>query len=229
MAGLPAKRGAFGEVTLRITVADSGIGIDEATKAKLYEPFERGEGVWSQQVGSGLGLPIAQALVGMMGGRIELTEAEGWASVFRFAIVLEKAPEEEVNPGGLDFSGKHLLCVEDIEVNRIIVREMLSDTNIQIDEAEDGIIAVEKFRASPEGYYDYVLMDLLMPRMDGFETTRTIRALERTDATTVPIIALSANSSRNDVEQSKAAGMDEHIAKPIGYEETMRILTEFRR
>lgn len=225
--GIPRKANVTDVVTLRVTVADNGVGVDEATRAKLYEPFERGEGMGSRQAGSGLGLPIAQALVGMMGGRIELVSAPGWTSIFRFALVLEKAPIEEVNQGGLDFAGKRLLCVEDIEVNRLIVREMLSDTALTIEEAEDGVIALEMFQASPEGYYNYIFMDLLMPRMDGFETARNIRALKRADAKSIPIIALSANSSRNDREQSKAAGMNEHIAKPINYEETIRVLSSF--
>jgi signal transduction histidine kinase/CheY-like chemotaxis protein len=228
LEGLPSKTAGGEAVTLRVTVADNGDGIDEATQANLFAPFERGDLASTQHSGSGLGLPIAQALVGMMGGEIELTEAPGWSSVFRFSLVMDKAPSAEIAPGISDLSGKHLLCVEDIEVNRLVIREMLSDTNITIDEAEDGVIAVEKFVASPEGYYDYIFMDLLMPRMDGYETARSIRALERNDAKKVPIIAVSANSSKSDIEQSQAAGMNEHIAKPIGYEETIRVLAKYK-
>jgi signal transduction histidine kinase/BarA-like signal transduction histidine kinase len=229
LSGVPSVVHDNEVVSLRVTVADNGLGIDEATRAKLFEPFERGDGMGTQEAGSGLGLPIAQALIGMMGSSIELTSEQGWTSVFRFSLVLEKASAESERHGVSDFNGKHLLYAEDIEVNRLIVREMLSDTNISIDEAEDGAIALERFVASPEGYYDFIFMDLLMPRMDGLEATRNIRALKREDAKTVPIIAVSANSTRNDIEQSKAAGMDEHIAKPISYDETLRMLAEFSK
>jgi signal transduction histidine kinase/CheY-like chemotaxis protein len=223
----PSKVDEPDSITLRVTVADNGVGIDEQFKRDLFRPFERGGHVGVQEAGSGLGLPIAQALVGMMGGTIELTSAPGWASVFQFSLVLEKAPAETGMCDVADLTGKHLLYVEDIEINRLIMREMLVDTHISIDEAEDGIIALEKFTASPEGYYDFIFMDLLMPRMDGLEATRSIRSLERFDAKTVPIIAVSANSSRADLERSKAAGMNAHIAKPITYEETLRTLLSF--
>jgi len=116
--------------------------------------------------------------------------------------------------------------VEDVEINRQIVLELLQDTHATIDEACDGLEAVARFAASPEHYYDLIFMDVQMPNLDGYGATRSIRALPREDAGTVPIIAMTANVYRDDVDRGREAGMDAHLAKPINLVELMHLLAE---
>jgi CheY-like chemotaxis protein len=164
----------------------------------------------------------------MMGGRISARSEPGKGSVFSFEIRLEKgkAELEETNLVIPDLSGKHILSAEDIEVNRMVLASLLEETHAEIDEAVDGLEAVEKFKASPEGYYCFVFMDLLMPNMGGHEAARSIRNLDRSDAATVPIVALSANAYQEDVNQSIESGMDGHLAKPADFAELMSVLAE---
>jgi CheY-like chemotaxis protein len=114
--------------------------------------------------------------------------------------------------------------VEDIDTNREILREFLGETGIEIDEAVDGVQAVEKFSASPENYYDLVFMDIQMPRMDGHEAARHIRNLARQDARQVPIIAMTANAYREDVDLALAAGMNAHVAKPVRIRDLRKVI-----
>jgi CheY-like chemotaxis protein len=125
-----------------------------------------------------------------------------------------------------DLSGRRILSVEDLEINRMVLRELLSETGAEIEEAVDGLEAVEKFKISPENYYDCIFMDLLMPNMNGYDAARGIRGLGRPDAAKVPIVALSANTHKEDIEQSAAAGMDGHLAKPVDFAVLMRTLAE---
>jgi CheY-like chemotaxis protein len=122
-----------------------------------------------------------------------------------------------------DFTGKRLLLVEDMEVNREIVRALLEPTGLLIDEAEHGRAAVEAFTASP-GAYNIVFMDIQMPKMDGYEATRAIRALDTPEALAIPIIAMTASVFKEDIEKSLEAGMNGHIAKPIDLEDVMQNL-----
>jgi signal transduction histidine kinase/CheY-like chemotaxis protein len=216
------------DICVEFTVTDTGIGISEEQREKLFIAFEQGSANNMKHVGTGLGLAISQNLVEMMGGRITVDSTPGKGSTFTFKIRLEKA--EAVNDDGElvvpDLSGKHILSVEDIEINRMVLAELLAETGAEIDEASDGAEAVEKFKASPEGYYNFVFMDLLMPNMNGHDATRSIRNLEREDAANVPIVALSANAYEEDIKQALEAGMDSHLAKPINFVEVMRVLSE---
>jgi signal transduction histidine kinase/CheY-like chemotaxis protein len=210
------------------TVQDTGIGITAEQMKKLFTPFEQGSANHMKHGGAGLGLAIAQNLTRMMGGKISVTSALGKGSVFSFRINFEKAPvlQETGEPEVPDLSGKRILSVEDIEINRIVLDELLAETKAAIEEAVDGVQAVEKFKASPEGYYDFIFMDLLMPNMNGYDAARNIRNLARTDAVTVPIVALSANAYQEDVREAMAAGMNGHIAKPVDFTELMKVLAE---
>ncbi|MDR2673236.1 MAG: response regulator [Coriobacteriales bacterium] len=125
-----------------------------------------------------------------------------------------------------DLSGKNILLVEDIEVNRIVMREFLKSTKATIDEAENGKVALEMFANSPVGHYIFIFMDLLMPKMNGYDATRAIRKLDREDATTVPIVAVSANAFPEDIEESLAAGMDAHLAKPVDFGTVIRTINQ---
>ena len=216
------------EAEVSFTVRDDGIGMTGAQVEKLFTPFEQGSVNSMKHGGTGLGLAIAQSLTRMMGGGISVRSTPGKGSVFSFCLRFEKVPclRETGEPAAPDLSGKRILSVEDIEINRFILVELLSETNAVVDEAVDGVQALEKFKASPEGYYDFIFMDLLMPNMNGFDAARGIRNLDRADAVTVPIFALSANAYREDIEQAMAAGMNGHLAKPMNFAELMRVLAE---
>ena len=134
---------------------------------------------------------------------------------------LEKSIEEQI------FKGKRILIVEDNELNAEIAKTLLSDEGANLTVAEDGLQAVRMFQEKPEGYFDAILMDIMMPVMDGITATKTIRSLKHPDAETIPIIAMTANAFREDKEKCLAAGMNAHLAKPIKIENIKRILYEY--
>jgi CheY-like chemotaxis protein len=182
--------------------------------------------------GGGFGLAISKYLVGAMGGQIDVSSALGMGSVFSFILSFDKATGDGKLNTDLptvvpDLTGRRILSVEDIEINRLVLRELLAETQVTIEEAEDGLEAIERFRKSPVGYYDLVFMDLLMPRMGGHEAAREIRNLNRADAKTIPIVAISANAYDSDKHKSLAAGMNEHLAKPIDYAAALDVLSKY--
>jgi signal transduction histidine kinase/CheY-like chemotaxis protein len=209
-------------------VKDTGIGMTDEQMEKLFIPFEQGSVNRMKPGGTGLGLAIGQSLVNMMGGKIGVKSVPGKGSVFSFRLKFENVPalRETGEPETPNLLGRHILSVEDIEINRIVLEELLTETNATVDGAVDGVQAVEKFKASPEGYYDFIFMDLLMPNMNGYDAARNIRSLTRSDAATVPIFALSANAYQDDISQAMAVGMNGHIAKPVNFTELMRVLAE---
>jgi signal transduction histidine kinase/CheY-like chemotaxis protein len=223
---LEKETGTGAEVSF--TVRDTGIGMSAGQMEKLFTPFEQGSINSMKHGGTGLGLAIAQSLVRMMGSEISVKSTLEQGSIFNFRLEFEKAAvlAEAGEPAVPDLSGKRILSVEDIEINRIVLNELLGETGVAVDDAVDGVQAVEKFRASPEGYYSLIFMDLLMPNMNGYDAARNIRSLPRSDAATVPIIALSANAYKEDVSQALAAGMNGHIAKPVDFAELMRVLAK---
>ncbi|MDR3342075.1 MAG: response regulator [Treponema sp.] len=222
------------ESTLKLTftVSDTGIGMNEAQIARLFNPFEQTDhNIAAHFGGTGLGLAISQNLVGRMGGLITVQSQPQAGSVFGFTITLEKTPYIRDVPYHADGSlphlaGKRILVVEDIAINRLILRELLSETQVAIDEAEDGKEALDQFIASSEYYYDLIFMDVQMPIMGGYEATRCIRRLDRPDAQGVLIIAMTANAYREDIEQALLAGMNGHLAKPIDITLLMHLLSE---
>jgi signal transduction histidine kinase/CheY-like chemotaxis protein len=210
----------------RFEVIDHGIGISEYHASKLFRPFEQGDGgITRTYGGTGLGLVISRSLVEMMGGEISLQSREGEGSVFAFTIAcraktaLEKkgAPAEggAETAESYDFSGKRCLVVDDIDINRDIIVELLSATGISLETAANGQEAVEKFGASAEGWFDVILMDMQMPVMDGCSAAREIRAMDRRDADRVPIVAMTANVMEEDIRRALDSGMDAHLGKPI--------------
>ena len=221
--------GPGSKLEITFSVADSGIGMTEAQQAKLFTAFEQADSSIAVRFGgTGLGLAISQNLVSQMGGVITVRSRPGEGSVFSFTVLLEKtelgseqepAPDESVP----DLAGKHILLAEDIEINRIIIKELLAETRAEIDEATDGKEALELFIANP-GRYDLVFMDVQMPNMDGYEASRRIRAFNRSDAADIPIIALTANAYREDIDKASAAGMNGHLAKPIDIKAVMHTL-----
>ncbi len=214
-------------------VSDNGIGMTEEQVSRLFTAFEQTDDtIATRYGGTGLGLAISQNLVSMMGGTILVESKPDFGSTFYFTLSFDKTgiPGQmegtEQSIYGYDFTGMRLLLVEDIEINRLIFRELLSDTRIVIDEAENGKQAVELFERSEEGGYDIIFMDIQMPVMGGYEATRQIRSLSRKDAKSVPIIAITANAYREDIEKARLAGMDDHIAKPIDMESVKKIIAE---
>lgn len=215
-------------------VYDQGIGITPEQAARLFRPFEQADASTSRSYGgTGLGLVIAKSLVEAMGGAMTLASEPGQGSVFRFtirALVCTAgcdtcaAPHADGDVVCYDFGGKRALVVDDVDINREILLELLGTTGLVMDEAANGQEAVERFCASPPGYYDVVFMDVQMPVMDGFTATRQMRASPHPDAARVVILAMTANVLKEDVEQALAAGMDAHLGKPIVLETVMSTL-----
>jgi signal transduction histidine kinase/ActR/RegA family two-component response regulator len=216
-------------------IIDHGIGISGSQAEHLFKPFEQADGSITRKYGgTGLGLAISKRLVEMMGGTIALKSREGEGSTFSFTIKCPARPKGEPAAAGgkagaadalfYDFSGKRCLVVDDIEINRDIILDLLGNTGIIPETAEDGREAVEKFRASPEGYYHVILMDMQMPVLDGVSAARAIRSLSRSDAAGVPIIAMTANVLEEDIRKALDAGMNAHLGKPIDPDTMFKVL-----
>ncbi|GHV45615.1 hypothetical protein FACS1894204_05200 [Synergistales bacterium] len=222
----PDAEGPSDNLFIAFSVEDTGVGMSEEFLRKIFNPFEQEEQYLQRKYkGTGLGLSICHRLVELMGGTIEVTSKLSVGSKFTFTLPLMRGAAPETENGmakevvEADFSNIRLLLVDDIELNRMIMTESLADTKIQIVEASDGDEAVQVFAKSKEGEFNIIFMDVQMPKMDGYQATEAIRALARSDAKTVPIIAMTANAMQEDVEQALAHGMTRHIAKPIDIDE----------
>ena len=221
------------DVVLRFSVRDNGIGMSAEQTSRLFRAFEQADSsIALRYGGTGLGLAISQNLTQRMNGEIEVESAPGQGSTFSFSVTLPLAPlpdEKTANEetSSLDLTGKRILLAEDIELNRVILAELLSDTGVAIDEATDGVQAVEMFSDSPKFTYDLIFMDIQMPGQDGYEATHQIRALPRADAATVPIVAMTANAYRDDIEKALLSGMNDHLAKPIDLLEVRQTLSRY--
>ena len=220
-------------VYLRFEVIDTGCGIAEENYDKIFESFEQENvDVTYKYGGTGLGLSIVKRFTQLMGGGIHVTSVQGSGSTFTVDLPFGKIKESgkptrfsdidgrsdlarDCYVIDYDFKGKRILLVEDNELNREIAEELIGATGASVESAEDGVQAVKKFKESAEGYYDLILMDVQMPHMDGYEATRCIRALGRSDAQKVPIFAMTANAFAEDVPKSREAGMNAHISKPL--------------
>ena len=218
-----------GKTLVGFSVSDSGIGIAADVLPTLFKPFTQGGArVARLYGGTGLGLSISKSIIAMLGSDIRVVSREEEGSTFSFELWLEdNITVSEVGAASgatAAMRGKRVLLVDDVELNRMIVVEVLSESGLLIDEAADGTEAVEKFTASPEGYYDVVFMDIQMPQMNGYEATMAIRALDRPDATSVPIYAMTANAFQDDVDQALASGMNGHLAKPLDPEKLFAVL-----
>jgi CheY-like chemotaxis protein len=209
-----------GRVRTVFTVKDNGIGMSEKFTADMFKPFTQERTAATAEIqGSGLGLSIVRNLVDLMGGDIRVKSQVGVGTEFIVEIDCDPASgnaESEKSSGtNCDFSGKRALVVDDHSINRILEVKLLGRVGFETDSASNGYECLKKFMASEIGYYDVILMDVKMPVMDGLEAAGKIRALERSDSSTVKMIAMSANSYPEDIERSKASGMDLHIAKPV--------------
>ena len=222
---------------IRVEVTDTGIGISEEQKSRIFRSFEQADNTITKRFGgTGLGLAISKSIVEGLGGTISFESEPGKGSTFSFVLPMmiggDQAEEAASALDGQDdaaertavrtddFSGRRVLLVDDVEINREIVTALLEPTNMDVDSAENGAVAVRMFGENP-GRYDIIFMDVQMPEMDGYQATRAIRAMDADEAKTVPIIAMTANVFKEDVERSLSAGMNDHIGKPLDFAEVM--------
>lgn len=211
---------------MHFKIQDNGIGMSEEFQKKLFTPFEREDDeAVHEQTGTGLGMAIVQSMVSLMGGSIRVMSTKGEGTTFYIDAEFKQKSVEQVKPvilpkqEVLDLTGVKILLAEDNELNREITTAFLEMANTQTDCAEDGVEAFEKFRDSKIGEYQLILMDMQMPGWDGLEATRQIRSLERSDAKTIPIIAVTANAYTEDAQKCLEAGMNDHVAKPLNMQE----------
>jgi len=210
------------------SVIDTGIGINREKQKNLFQPFQQAESSTSREFGgTGLGLSISKNIIEMMGGRIWVESELGQGASFFFTLKAKCAaetnqalPAQADTETDLKFTGKSILLVEDMEINREIVLALLEPTQLIVDCAENGEEAVKMFRQAPNKY-GMIFMDIQMPLMDGYQTTRNIRALDIPNAKTIPIVAMTANVFRDDIEKSLESGMNSHIGKPLNFDEVM--------
>jgi CheY-like chemotaxis protein/two-component sensor histidine kinase len=228
-----------GVCELRIEVADSGIGISPEQKERLFSAFEQAEtGISRAYGGTGLGLAITKRIVELMDGKIWVESELGKGARFIFTVKARcgsKSQEADESPvsgqaetaaDDGNFEGKKLLLVEDIDINREILMALLEDTEIAIDCAENGQEALDMIEADPEKY-DLVFMDVQMPKMDGLEATRRIRALPEPQRGRLPIVAMTANVFKSDIERCLEAGMDDHLGKPLEIDKVFQVLRKY--
>ena len=218
-------------------IRDYGVGMSKEFLSRAFVPFEQERNKFSSgQNGTGLGLAISKNLVGLMNGSISVESSIGEGSAFTVKIPivppddkqLEKQCEGEKGiKETTNFEGKRFLLVEDNMINAEIAITVLEAAGATVEHARDGAIAVDMFRKSEPSYYDIILMDIRMPHMDGIEATRIIRSTERSDAETIPIIAMTANVYDDDVKQTANAGMNAHISKPIDVDAMLETLKRF--
>ena len=210
-----------GMTTMEFVCRDTGIGMTEEFQKCVFEPFaQEHTGSRTKFAGTGLGMPIAKNLVEKMGGTITFESEEGAGTTFvirvPFKIDLDADKrEEQKDVSENSIKGLHILLAEDNDLNMEIAEFMLQNVGAEVTKAWNGQEAVELFRKSKPGEFDVILMDIMMPVMNGYEATKKIRSLDREDAKVIPIIAMTANAFTEDRLRAKKAGMDEHIAKPV--------------
>lgn len=232
---ISAKQTEPGKVLYRAVMSDTGIGMSEEFLQHLFDPFSREhEDTTGREEGTGLGMSIVKQLVDKMGGKLQVESRAGEGSCFTlelpFAIAgkedLERTKEEEISA---DITGKKILLVEDNDLNLDIAETLLTDMGAEITGVRNGQQAIDIFMSHPPGTFDVILMDIMMPVMNGYEATRKIRELRRPDAGQIPIIAMTANAFAEDVEKARKAGMNDHLSKPLDTRKMECLIAKYTR
>ncbi len=216
---------------LKIDIADQGVGMTPEQIERLFKPFEQGDNRTVRKYGgTGLGLTISKQIAELMNGNITAESTPGKGSVFTITVKLTIADSQlvattisdDILPEHLDLSSKTILLVEDIEINRDIVKFLLEETHINIEEAENGQVCVELFKNNP-GRYDLILMDIQMPELDGYSATKIIREIDKQ----IPVIAMTAHAFKEDEHKSIASGMNAHLNKPIDGNNLIKVIKHY--
>ena len=227
---IPSKQTAM--TTLEFVCRDTGIGMAEAFQKRIFEPFaQEHAGSRTKFAGTGLGMPITKKLVEKMGGTISFESKEGTGTTFviriPFRIDTDRKDRTEMEEKmETSIQGRHVLLTEDNELNMEIAEFVLQNEGTVVTKAWNGQEAVDIFRKSSPGEFDVILMDIMMPVMNGYEAAKMIRSLDREDAKVIPIIAMTANAFTEDRMRAKEAGMDEHIAKPVDGKLLVKVINE---
>ena len=227
---IPSKQTAM--TTLEFVCRDTGIGMTEAFQKRIFEPFaQEHAGSRTKFAGTGLGMPITKKLVVKMGGTISFESKEGTGTTFVIRIPFQidadmKDRTETEEKTETSIQGLHVLLTEDNELNMEIAEFVLQNEGAVVTKAWNGQKAVDIFRKSRPGEFDVILMDIMMPVMNGYEAAKMIRSLDREDAKVIPIIAMTANAFTEDKMRAKEAGMDEHIAKPVDGKLLVKVINE---
>lgn len=226
------------EATYAFTIQDTGIGMHRDYLAKIFDPFSIDDSEERKhRLGTGLGMSIVKNNVEKMGGTIKVDSTLGLGSTFTVTLTLKltdlevvcEAVKERVISDNVDVSGMKVLLVEDNELNIEVALMLLEDAGVSAEVAKNGREAVDKFLASKEGDFDLILMDVMMPVMNGYEATTEIRSSNHPCAKTIPIIAQTANAFQDDIKKVKEVGMNAHISKPIEEENLLKVLSEFKK
>ena len=227
---IPSKQTAM--TTLEFVCRDTGIGMTEAFQKRIFEPFaQEHAGSRTKFAGTGLGMPITKKLVEKMGGTISFESKEGTGTTFVIRIPFQidadmKDRTETEEKTETSIQGLHVLLTEDNELNMEIAEFVLQNEGAVVTKAWNGQKAVDIFRKNRPGEFDAILMDIMMPVMNGYEAAKMIRSLDREDAKVIPIIAMTANAFTEDKMRAKEAGMDEHIAKPVDGKLLVKVINE---
>ena len=227
-----------GYMIVRIRISDTGIGMSRDYLTKIFEAFTREKNTTKSKIaGTGLGMSIVKKYVELLGGTINVESELGKGSTFsvtlKHRIVDEscyaKKHDEELGTGSEILNGRHILLAEDNDLNAEIAEAILERAGLKIERVEDGVQCVNKVEKMPVGTYDMILMDIQMPKMDGYKATQKIRHLPDKDKACIPIVAMTASAFEEDKREAIAAGMNGHIAKPIDVNELMAILVKNTR
>ena len=219
-------------IIVHYRVTDTGVGMSQEFVKRVFDEFvQEDDGARTQYKGTGLGMAITKKYVDMMGGTISVESEKGKGATFIVEIPMELVSpeivqEQDITDFKIDLIGVRVLLVEDNELNAEIAEVQLEEYGMQVTRACDGKEAVDAFRANQAGTFDLILMDIMMPNMNGYEATKAIRNLDnRPDGRRIPIIAMTANAFAEDVQASLDAGMNAHIAKPLVMEEVIKVIS----
>ena len=226
---IPSSR--EGWALYQTTITDTGMGMSEDFLPHLFDEFSREQNSTENKIqGTGLGMPIVKRLVELMEGTIEVTSQKGVGTTFVVTLphqIAEPVEDSEKHVEAIDYSafeGKRILLAEDNDLNAEIAMEILGEVGFIVERAEDGQRCCDMLQQAPAGYYDVILMDIQMPRLNGYEATRAIRRLTDAAKANIPILAMTANAFEEDKREALRAGMNGHLAKPINVPELMKTL-----